>query len=209
MRRRGAAVRDDGAVEEERGGATRGRPRSVKADKAILRAAAELLEEEGYDRLTMEAIAHRAGVGKATIYRRWSNKADLVVDVITAAFEAYPIADTGNTREDLHMMSQRSLKILDGRVGRIMQAVGSELGRNPALAEVVRASLMEPRREALRTIVRRGMERGDIRADVDPDLVLDALVGAIYYRIQTADQSPTPADAEALVDLLFRGMATD
>lgn len=209
MRPRRAAVRDHGAVDQDNGGAVRGRPRSREADRAILRATAELLEDEGYERLSMEAIARRAGVGKATLYRRWSNKADLVVDVIRAAFEAYPIADTGDTRKDLLAMSERALSIIDGRVGRIMQAVSSELGRNAELAAVVRDSLMEPRREALRAVVRRGMERGDIRADIDPDLVLDALVGALFYRIQTTDQSPTPADAEALVDLLFRGMATD
>jgi AcrR family transcriptional regulator len=204
-----ASVREDVVVDEDLGGATRGRPRSVEADRAIVAAAAELLEEEGFDRLTMEAIAHRAGVGKATLYRRWSNKVDLVVDVISTAFEEYPIADTGDTKQDLLLMSQRALSIIEGRVGRIMKAVTSELGRNEALAAVVRESLMEPRREALRTVVRRGMDRGDIRSDIDPDLVLDALVGALYYRSQTTDQTPTAEDAEALVDLLFRGMSTD
>lgn len=207
MRPRRAAVRDDGAVQEETGGPTRGRPRSPEADRAILAAATELLEAEGYDRLTMEAVAQRAGVGKATLYRRWSTKVDLVVDVISLAFEEYPIADTGDTRQDLMAMSERALSIIDGHVGRIMAAVSSEMSRNEALAEVVDETLMKPRREALRTVVRRGIDRGDIRPDVDPDLLLDALVGALYYRNAATDQSPTLADAEALVDLLFRGMA--
>ena len=221
IRRRAGSVRDDGPVsdvesvgdntdaeEDATAGPPRGRPRSIEADRAILRAAAELLEEDGFERMTMEAVAQRAGVSKATLYRRWSNKVDLVVDVVTLGFKRYPISDTGDTKEDLLEMARRSVAIIEGRIGRIMTAVASEARRNETLAEAVRVSLLEPRREALRTVVRRGIERGDIRADVDPDLVLDALVGAIFYRSESATHPPTVEDAEALVDLLFRGMST-
>lgn len=185
---------------------TRGRPRSVEADHAILQAATELLEEEGFDRLSMEAIAHKAGVGKATLYRRWSSKVELVIDIIGAAIAEFPIPDTGDTRGDLLAMSIRARNMIQGRVGRIMRAVSLELSRHEVLAETVRESLLEPHREALRGVIRRGIARGDLRADVDVDLVLDAMVGTLHYRIQSMGQIPADREAEALVDLILNGV---
>lgn len=185
----------------------RGRPRSIEVDQAILQAATELLEEEGFDRLSMEAVAHRAGVGKATLYRRWSGKVELVIDIIEAAIAEFPIPDTGATRSDLVAMSKRARSMIEGRVGRIMHAVSLELSRNEVLAEAVRESLLEPRREALRGVIRRGVARGDLRPDVDVDLVLDAIVGTLHYRVQSMGEVPTDRDAEALVDLVLNGVA--
>jgi AcrR family transcriptional regulator len=186
-----------------------GRPRSAEVDRAILRAVIDLLAEESYDALSMEAVAGRAGCGKAAIYRRWPSKSALVVDAVAMCKEqGFVPPDTGSTRDDLLGYVQtvhRYLRTSD--VGRVMPALVAELARNAELAESFRAGFMQPRRAMVREMLARGVTRGEVRADVDLDIVADALVGIIHHRLLITGQEVDEELPERLIDLLWRGMA--
>src|SRR5581483_9265964 len=112
---------------EQQGEKKLGRPRSAEVDRAILDAALELLVEHGYGGVSMEAIATRAGVGKAAIYRRWSNKAELVVDALReAGCATMPMPDTGDVRADLIAMLSALQDSVTGRDGQLMITFMSE-----------------------------------------------------------------------------------
>ena len=186
--------------------ATRGRPRSAEADSAILSATVDELIEQGFDDLTIERVAARAGVGKATIYRRWSSKTELVVDAVGSLKPAAVLPDTGSTRDDL-------VEVLGSGLGkgdqpglpRVVAGLCMELQRNPEMAAVYRERFVAPRRRVARQVLRRGVEQGEIRPDADPDDLIDAIVGPIFYRQLIAGRSMTRRDLERLVDLVLAG----
>jgi len=186
-----------------------GRPRSVEADRAILAATVELLACEGYAGLSMEGVAARAGVGKATVYRRWPSKTDLVVHAlrcVTAKREMVP--DTGTVRGDLvayltHMLH----KVRGSEAGRIMPGLLAELSRNPELAAAFRQGFVEPRRAEVAGALRRGIERGELRPDFDVDLVVDLGSAVFHHRMMLTGMPIDDGLPERLADLLLRGIA--
>jgi AcrR family transcriptional regulator len=186
-----------------------GRPRSAEVDLAIRRATIDLLAEESYDALSMEAVASRAGCGKAAIYRRWPSKSALVVDAIAACkVQGFQFAETGSTRDDLVRYVQavvRTQRTSD--VGRVMPALVAELARNAELAESFRAGLIRPRRAIVREMLERGVARGELRADVDLDLVADTLASVIQYRLLITGQEVDEGLPERLIDLVWQGAA--
>jgi AcrR family transcriptional regulator len=186
-----------------------GRPRSAEVDLAIRRATIDLLAEESYDALSMEAVAARAGCGKAAIYRRWPSKSALVVDAIAMCKEqGFQFSDTGSVRDDLLSYVQAMVRYLrTSDVGRVMPALVAELARNAELAESFRAGFIQPRRAMVRDSLARGMARGELRADVDLDLVADAMVGVIHHRLLITGQEVDEGLPERLVDLLWNGVA--
>jgi AcrR family transcriptional regulator len=162
-----------------------GRPRSAEADEAILRAALELLAEDGYAALTMERVRERAGVGKATLYRRYGSKEELARAAITHLNSDIPVpADTGSLAGDFAATAQA---ILAGaaRTGALtlMPRLLSEVAGDPDMHALFSAHLVEPRRRVVRVIVERAKGRGEVRADVDPELAVDLMVGPMIYRI--------------------------
>jgi AcrR family transcriptional regulator len=159
-----------------------GRPRSARADKAILRATVEILAEQGYGALTIEGIAERAGVGKTTIYRRFSTVEEILVRAFGELDLAIEIPDTGDTRQDLLRLGaafrgQAASAVLFPVMGQI---VGTALS-NPTVLDAFRKHLMGPRQATIRTILERGIERGDVRPDIDIDLIVDLLPGGIIF----------------------------
>ena len=136
-----------------------GRPRSAEADRAILRAAVDLLADEGYGGVTMEGVAARAGVGKATVYRRWPCKSALVVDAVTACRErGVQPPDTGSARQDLLVFVRGFMHHLrTSDAARVMPALVAELSRNPELATEFREGFVQPRRAKVLEAVRRGV----------------------------------------------------
>lgn len=187
-----------------------GRPRSVEADRAILRAAVDLLADEGYGGVTMEGVAARAGVGKATVYRRWPCKSALVVDALTTCRESgvYP-PDTGSARQDLLVFVRGFLNHLrTSDAGRVMPALVAELSRSAELAQAFREGFVQPRRAKVLEAVRRGVERGEVRAGVDPELVADGVVAVLLHRFLVTGMEIDDGLPERLVDMLWRGIAS-
>lgn len=187
-----------------------GRPRSAEADAAIVAATLELLVEEGFQGLSVEAVRQRAGVGKATIYRRFPDKAALVRAAMEHVHAQVEIPDTGSLRDDLRQVwesaygasSSAGFRLLMPRL--LVDAVD-----DPDLFDVFRAALVEPRRAALRDLLRRGVERGEMRDDLDLDLAVDMLAGPMIYRVLIEGGSIEDPVGRALdvFDALMEGWA--
>jgi AcrR family transcriptional regulator len=180
----------------------RGRPRSTAAHQAILRAASELLIGVGFDPTTVDAIAARAGVSKATIYRWWPNKAAVVMDAFLAdTAPRMPFPHTGTTRTDLRHQMRAVIDLFnDPVVGRSFAGLIAEAQRDQALAAALRERFIDQRREAAREVIQRGINRGDLRRNVDPDLVIDTLYGALYYRFLVSGDPLPRTYADRLLD---------
>ncbi len=185
------------------GGAS-GRPRSTVADAAILQAAIETFCEQGYDGLSVEAVAARAGVAKSTIYRRYPAKLDLVMDALgCVAHAVIPTESTGDLRTDLLAIAHGYLAMLtDSYAGRSIPMMLSAKSRSPELAAAHNA-LVEERRGAFVAIIQAGIDRGELPAPTDATIVADMLSGALFMRVFVTGRGVTEADIDALVDLLL------
>ncbi|MCO5996426.1 TetR/AcrR family transcriptional regulator [Actinoallomurus rhizosphaericola] len=187
-----------------------GRPRSERADKAIVDATLDLLAEEGgVAGVSIEAVAARAGVGKTTIYRRWPNKEALIIDALAALKEPLPEPRGESVREDLIALARAFVadKSDKKRVDCYWSVLGSA-ERYPELMDRFTREIMEPRREVMREVLRRGAASGDLRPDLDVELTLWMLTGAITHRTRAADAGPVPEDfPERVVDALLTGLA--
>lgn len=185
-----------------------GRPRSAEADEAILDAAVDLFAEVGLDGLTVEGVAARAGVGRATIYRRYPCKLDLVVAASRSfAFDGESHPDLGSTRDELRALVDWLINMLTGTaLGRAMPTMVADRARIPELAQAHREIVRE-KRACHREVVLRGIARGDLRPDVDPEAVIDAYLGPIFYRFLISDAPLDDAFADALVDSVLRAFA--
>lgn len=185
----------------------RGRPRSPEADAAIRQATVDLLATEGYANLTMSGVATEAGVSTATLYRRWSSKLELVVDVLAARAEEQPVPDTGSLEGDcraiVHTLVDKarttpSTPLLAGLVG--------EIPRNPELGEALRATLIGPRRQAFNEVFARAAKRGELRKGVDAELAADLLFGPLYHRLLFTGAPVTAKVADELADLVLKAI---
>ncbi|HEX5506662.1 MAG TPA: TetR/AcrR family transcriptional regulator [Thermomicrobiales bacterium] len=187
-----------------------GRPRSARADRAILDAALELLGEVGINGLTIEGVAARAGVGKTTIYRRWASKDELIAAVVECLHATAPIPDTGDLRADLLTLA-RSTERGDSRraLERVLPHFLSEANSNPEIFHAYLETSFAPRVQRLSAMIARAQARGEVRADLDPEVVMSLFGGALTYGWLIADRlSPLPPDfAEQVVAAIWRGIA--
>ena len=185
-----------------------GRPRSERARRAILQAANELLESEGFAALTVEAIAERAGVSKATVYRWWPNKAAVVMDgFLSTVSSEVPFPHTDCAQEDIRLHMRRLIKALGGKMGRTVAALIAEGQADRELAEALRSRWLSARRAEVKEILEHGMTRGELREDLDLEVAVDSLYGPIYYRL-LVDHAPLKEDfADALADHVFSGLS--
>jgi AcrR family transcriptional regulator len=184
-----------------------GRPRSAKSHRAILQAALALLSEVGFEVMSMEAIAARAGVGKTTIYRRYASKAELVADAIETIREEIVIPDTGNFERDLDALIQNAAQITLTPLGR--QAVAmimSSASSNAEFAQIYWTKYLQPRRQAFDIVLERAIARNEVRPDTDSGLVFDTMSGIMLYALifPPTDESWTAYVHRAL-RLFFRG----
>jgi AcrR family transcriptional regulator len=188
---------------------TPGRPRSEASHQAIIRATLELLLEAGYRSLTMEGVRARAGVGKATIYRRWSSKEELVRDAIVFMHDDLQAPDTGSLRGDYEGMAAlvRSAAHRAGAATLMPRLLG-DVANDPELRAIFYDNLVEPRRAQMRAVLQRAVARGEIRDDVDIELIIDLFAGPVVYRllITGGDYVQLPAVDEQL-DALLNGLA--
>ena len=162
-----------------------GRPRSDAVNRAILYAAREELVEHGFTKLRLEHVAARAGVGKATLYRRWPSKEALAQDLLAdLAAPHIAVDDLGDTREELYLCVEHALHALrDTPFGAVIRALVSQIAINPKLGDPFRATVVHARRSEIAKVVRRGIERGDLRADCAGDVATELLVGPVYFRL--------------------------
>lgn len=166
-------------------GTPRGRPRSVRAEAAVLEAAAELLLAQGLAAVSMDAIAARAGVSKATIYRWWPTKESLALDALFHDWAGVPaVGDTGSLRGDLLKLLRPWVRLASARpYGRVIAALLTEAQTDPEFASEYRARFVKPRREQGRAIFRRAIEGGEIPPGTKIEVALDLLYGPIYHRL--------------------------
>ena len=186
-----------------------GRPRSPEADRAILDAAIDLFVEEGYEGMSMEGVAARAGVGKTTIYRRWESKEDLIVAAIDELiFEVEPL-DTGSLRRDLvELLTQLQVVMSSSRAGEVFPRMVPHVAAGTPLGRAYLQGVIGPRFELLRSVLARAAQRGEVPADLDAELVRGLLVGPIIIRKLLGRVSSRSARqrAEAIVDTVLRGL---
>jgi len=184
-----------------------GRPRSEKARQAILKAAGELLECEGFAAVTVEGIAARAGVSKATIYRWWPNKAAVVTDsFLELTASKVNFVDTGSVREDLRQQMRRLAQVLASKSGRTIAALIAEGHTDPEVAKAFRDHWIAARREETRRVLQRGVEHGELRADLDLEIAMDALYGPIYYRLLAGHAPLDEGFVDALANHVMFGL---
>jgi AcrR family transcriptional regulator len=185
-----------------------GRPRSEEAHGAILDAAIRLIEEVGYDALTMDAIASRAGVGKATVYRRWSTKETLAAEAIERIMRAIPIPDTGTVEGDLRRMMSDALGLYrSSTTGALLSGFVAAMARSELIARTIRSGFVGVRRAALRKVLERGVARGELRKGLDYELVLDLLGGPFFYRFLVIGGPVDERFARGVVDAVLRAFA--
>jgi len=166
------------------------------------------MAEHGVRDVRMDDVADRAGVGKATIYRRYRSKDALVSDAIATLVSEIAIPDTGSTRADLLTLMRQAVELYSGSLAaRLMPSVLEETRRNPELASTVRDEFLAGRRAALSVVLERGVRRGDLRRGLDLELALDVLGGALFYRLLVTGGPIDERLAEGVVELIMTGFA--
>jgi AcrR family transcriptional regulator len=205
-----AGTRIPAAGQLERGLAApkRGRPRSEQADRAILQAASELLAERGLAGMSIEEVASRAGVGKTTIYRRWTSRGTLALDAFLADFQAQqPLPDTGTLHDDLLAALRNWIRSVTATsAGPILASLIAEAQRDPVLAANWRERVVERLRDQHKIMLDRAVARGEIPAETDYEVALDLMFGAAYHRLLHGHQPLTETFARQVVSYLVAGL---
>src|SRR5580658_3695775 len=162
-----------------------GRPRSPRIQSAILKAAVDLVLESGFKALSMDAIAGRAGVGRMTIYRRWPNKAAIIMDAFVGRVDQNTLfLPAKNFEESIRLQMRKMAKAFRGKDGALIRALLAEAQFDPELATALRERWTMPRRRMAIAFFQDGIKKGFLRKDVDPDAMIDLLYAPIYYRLQ-------------------------
>jgi AcrR family transcriptional regulator len=186
----------------------RGRPRSEQADRAILAAAADLLAERGLAGMSIEEVASRAGVGKATIYRRWTSRGTLALDAFLAEFQSQlPLPDTGSLHDDLLAALRNWIRsVTRTSAGPALAGLIAEAQLDPGLATAWRERVFGHLRAQQKIMLDRAVARGEISAKTDYDVVLDLMFGAAYHRLLNGHRPLTDHFARRVVDLIMAGL---
>jgi AcrR family transcriptional regulator len=193
-------------------GTQRGRPRSEKAHKAVLDAAADLLLTRGLSAVSMDEVAERAGVSKATIYRWWPTKETLALDALYTEWAAARPAprDTGTLRGDLLSLLRPWARLTGSRpYGRVVAALLTEAQTDPEFGAEYRRRFVEPRRDQARAVFHRAIDRGEIPADTRIEIALDLLYGPIYHLLLHGHAPLNDRFVRDVVDMLLRGVQLD
>jgi AcrR family transcriptional regulator len=177
----------------------RGRHRDVSRDDALRQATIELLVENGYDRLTIDAVAARARAGKATVYRRWASKAELVVDAVTRGYPRVDIPDTGSVRGDLEALvcgidanqdQEFKTRLFSGLVPALLQS--------PELRDAFQKAISP--QPVLDVVLERGVRRGEIPVPMNPELIGALFPALAFYRMIMFGESPDVEFATTVLD---------
>lgn len=165
---------------------TRGRPRSEEARLAILKTALRLCERDGYEQLTIKAIADDAGVGRQTVYRWWPDKAEIVLDALLDLTERelpQKFQESGDTLRDIEGILRLTFDYSQRITGRALVGIMAAAQADPALSKRLQGTVIGPRRDALEAILRRGVDAGTLTEAVPLKLVVDFAWGTMWYRL--------------------------
>jgi len=197
------------AAQTTRDQVRRGRPRSEEADRAIIGAALDMFAESGAEGLCIEKVAARAGVGKATIYRRWPGKEDLLLDALAALRAPLPNPKGESVRDDLAaLLDAMRAEAIDPRQVRQFALLLGEGARYPRLIERYVEAVVEPRRDVFRAVLRRGVATGELREGTNIEAAVDMLTGAVLSRARLSHDRPDRGYGRRVVDELLTGMAS-
>lgn len=182
--------------------------RNEHSRRAILAAALALIGELGYERVSIEAIAQRAGVGKQTIYRWWPSKGAVALEALDDSLgTVVDFPDSGDVVEDLRTQMKGVMQLLGSTaVGRAYQGLIAAAQCDPALSRAHIEQVIEPASVACRERLARAQERGELRADADRQAIIDMLYGAIYYRLLLHTRPLEPEQIDAVLDIAFEGL---
>jgi AcrR family transcriptional regulator len=188
--------------------------RSERSHRAILDATVALVAELGYEQVSVEAIAKRAGVGKQTIYRWWPSKGAVALEALDERLRTAPGGgssgdwpDSGDVVEDLRTQMYGVTQLFTSlEVRSLYQGLIAAAQSDPALSRAHVDQLIEPASVACRARLARAKERGEIRADADVQTLIDMLYGAAYYRLLLHTRPLELAQIDAALDIAFRGL---
>lgn len=184
-------------------------PRVERSRAVILGATLDLLAEEGVGGLTVDAVAARAGVGKATVYRHWASRAELIVDAVSSLVTDDEAVDRGSLRADLEAIYERVVQVCGtGILAQVLPTLTEAAGRDPELA-VVHKEFVTRRRRPLMEALARAAARGELRPELDLSVVADMVTGPMFYKKLVHHERPDPAYAAALLDLVMAAISTD
>ena len=196
------------AHEAHEGARRPGRPRSERAEQAIIDATIEAIGECGIDGVRCEDVAARAGVGKATLYRRWPGKEDLLIAAFAAMRRPLPQPRGESVRADLvGLLTVVAADADDPRYAQQYALLHGAGERFPRLVARYKEIVVEPRRELVRTALRRGVETGELRADTDVEVAMLLLTGAVMARGKHEPTPAAPGFVDRAVDELLRGIS--
>jgi AcrR family transcriptional regulator len=185
-----------------------GRPRSEQAEQAIIEATLDVFAEQGFEGVCIELVAVRAGVGKATIYRRWPNKEELLLAAFGSLKSPFPEPEGVSVRDDLLAMVQvMCADKADPRKARRYALLLGEGEKYPRLMARYKETVVQPRRDAMRAVIRRGIETGELRPETDVEIAMLTLTGAIMAQDQSAGGTLDGEFAARLVDGLLLGLS--
>ncbi|KAF6631747.1 MULTISPECIES: TetR/AcrR family transcriptional regulator [Paenibacillus] len=188
----------------------RGRPRNVETQKSILNASYDLLLEQGFGAVTVEKIAERAKVSKATIYKWWPNKAAVVMDgFLSATIARLPVPDTGCVLDDILIHATNLVRFLISREGKIITELIGEGQLDSGLSEAYRTRYFHPRRLEARLLIERGIERGELKENLDIELCIDLIYGPVFYRLLVTGYPLDDSYVRQLVTNAFKGIGLD
>ncbi|MDT8067346.1 MAG: TetR/AcrR family transcriptional regulator [Terriglobia bacterium] len=184
-----------------------GRPRSDEARQAILASTLTLLKDQGFNALSIEGIATHAGVGKATVYRWWPNKAALVIDAFVESLgPELHFPKDAPVREAIHQQMRRVTRLMRGEFGDILAVIIGAGQSQPEMVEAIRRYWIEPRRREARELVCRAQKDGEIRSDIAADTILDILYGPLYFRLLVGHTRIDCQLVDAIFDMSERGL---
>jgi AcrR family transcriptional regulator len=188
----------------------RGRPRDPETDKRIIAAATELMTRRGFERMTVDDVASQAGVGKATVYRRWPSKDDLAVAAMEELYAVeFPDTDTGSIRSDLQQQYRDFLAFVNTPEGEAFIRISvAESVRDERITLLYRQSVQR-REDQARRMFERAVARGEVRGDVDVDAAVQWLPGLVMLRLITNRRLPAVSETDRLVDMTLRGIRGD
>jgi AcrR family transcriptional regulator len=194
--------------------ASRGRPRSERARQAIIASAADLLLARGLAAVSMDAVAERAGVSKATIYRWWPTKESLALDALYTQWAAAQPSDVdmGSVRDDLIALLRPWARLAAGvasnevSYGRVIAALVTQAQTDPVFAAEYRQRVVEPRRDAVRAILGRAVQRGEIPPSAKIEVAIDLLYGPLYHRLLHGHAPLDDQFVEDVIDMALTGI---
>ena len=189
---------------------TRGRPRSEHAHRAVLTATLELLRDEGWAGLTIDAIAKRAGVARTTIYRWWPSSSVIAVDVLVElSATVAPPPGGGDPLRAIRLEMRRFAAVAIELPGSILSAVLGEAQHDPAVRVALLERLIYPRREATMRVIRDAQARGLLREDVAPNVIADLFYGPIFYRMLMGHEPSTERFATQTFERVLAGLTPE